>query len=61
MVRVPAYRVIDAQVTYRIPKLHSTIKVGGANLFNNRYTQYAAGPTIGGLYYAAITIDGLLK
>lgn len=59
--KVPAYQVIDAQVTYRVPKLKSTIKVGCANLFNNRYTQYAAGPTIGGLYYAAITVDGLLK
>jgi hypothetical protein len=58
---VPAYQIVDAQITYRIPGLKSTIKVGGANLFNNRYIQYAAGPTIGGLYYASITLDGLLK
>jgi iron complex outermembrane recepter protein len=58
---VPAYNVIDAQVTFRAPKLKSTIKVGGTDIFNNRYFQYAAGPTIGGLYYVAITVDGLLK
>lgn len=57
---VPAYSVIDAQVTYRIPKIKGTIKVGASNIFNNRYIQYAAGPTIGGLYYAAFTLEGLL-
>lgn len=59
--RVPAYSTIDAQVSYRIPKLLTTIKAGGANVFNKRYIQYAAGPTIGALYYTAITIDGLFK
>jgi iron complex outermembrane receptor protein len=55
--RVPAYQTVDAQVNLRVPTLKTTIKVGGANLFNNRYIQYAAGPTIGGLYYVAITFD----
>lgn len=58
---ISAYNTIDAQVTYRIPSLYSTIKVGGSNVLNNRYIQYAGGPTIGALYYAAITVDGLLK
>jgi iron complex outermembrane receptor protein len=58
---VPAYQVVDAQVNYRIPRAKTTIKIGGANIFNNRYIQYAAGPTIGGLYYAAITLEGLLN
>jgi hypothetical protein len=59
--KVPAYQTFDAQVTYRVPAIKTTVKVGGANLFNRRYIQYAAGPTIGGLYYAAITVDGLLN
>ncbi len=58
---VPAYSTIDAQVNVRAPKLKSTIKVGGSNIFNKRYYQFAAGPTIGGLYYVAITVDGLLN
>jgi iron complex outermembrane recepter protein len=58
---IPAYSNVDAQVTYRIPLLKSSIKVGGTNILNRRYNQYAGGPTIGGLYYAAITLDGLLK
>ncbi|WP_315818128.1 hypothetical protein [Paraflavitalea speifideaquila] len=59
--RVAAYQTVDAQVTFRVPKVHSTIKAGGTDLLNHRYLQYAGGPSLGGLYYVAITIDGLLK
>lgn len=58
---VSAINNIDAQVTFRIPKVKSTIKVGGSDILNNRYIQYAGGPTIGALYYASITLDGLLN
>lgn len=59
--QISAFSTVDAQVTYRIPKINTTIKAGGANLFNNRHLEYAGGPTIGGLYYVAVTVDGLLK
>ncbi|MBI3137413.1 MAG: TonB-dependent receptor [Sphingobacteriales bacterium] len=59
--RVPAYQTIDAQVTYRLPQLKSSVKLGGSNIFNKRYIQYAAGPSIGALYYMAITVEGLLN
>lgn len=58
---VAAINTLDAQVTYRLPKLQSTVKIGGANILNNNYIQYAGGPTLGALYYVAITVDGLLK
>jgi outer membrane cobalamin receptor len=58
---IAAYNTIDAQISFHLPKVNSTIKIGGANIFNNRYLQYAGGPTLGALYYAAITVDGLLK
>jgi iron complex outermembrane receptor protein len=41
--------------------LKSIVKLGGANIFNRRYIQYAGGPTIGALYYAAVTLEGLLN
>jgi iron complex outermembrane recepter protein len=56
---IQSYSTIDAQVTYRLPKLQSVVKLGGTNIFNQRYIQYAAGPTIGGLYYIAVTVDNL--
>lgn len=58
---VPAYYTVDAQVNYRMPKLHSTFKLGGSNIFNKRYIQYIGGPSIGALYYLSITVDGLLS
>jgi outer membrane receptor protein involved in Fe transport len=58
---VASINSFDAQTTYKIPKAKASIKVGGTNIFNKRYIQYAGGPTLGGLYYVALTIDGLLK
>ncbi|GGH75470.1 outer membrane receptor protein involved in Fe transport [Filimonas zeae] len=57
---IPAINTFDAQVTYRVPESKTTIKAGGSNIFNSNYIQYAGGPTLGGLYYVAITVDGLL-
>lgn len=59
---VPAFTTIDAQFNVRIPQWKTTLKIGGANLLNKRYFQYAAGPTLGGLYYVTLTFDnGVLK
>ena len=55
--QVPAFQTIDAQVNLRVPSLKSTIKLGGTDLFDHRYYQYAAGPTIGALYYVSVTFD----
>ena len=59
--KIDAFNTFDAQVTYRAPKMHTTFKLGGSNILNNNYIQYAGGPTLGGLYYLAITVDGLLN
>jgi len=58
---VAAYSTIDAQITYRIPSAKASIKWGGADILNHRYLQYAGGPTIGALYYVAVTFDGLFN
>jgi len=54
---VPSYGTIDGQVNYRIPKLHSALKLGATDIFNVRYYQYLGGPTIGGFYYFTIVFD----
>lgn len=59
--RINAFSTIDAQVSFNIPQWYSKLKIGGSNLLNHRYIQYAAGPTIGAMYYATITVDGLFK
>lgn len=58
---VKAINNVDAQITWRIPTLNTSVKFGGTNILNNRYVQYAGGPTIGALYYIAITLEGLLS
>ncbi|MES1216765.1 MAG: TonB-dependent receptor [Bacteroidota bacterium] len=58
---ISAYSTLDAQVSFHLPKAKTTIKVGGSDIFNHRYLQYAGGPTLGGLYYVALTLDGILK
>lgn len=58
---IAAINTVDAQVTYKIPKQKASVKMGGTNIFNKRYLQYAGGPSIGGIYYVALTIEGLLR
>ncbi|MDB5146627.1 MAG: energy transducer TonB [Mucilaginibacter sp.] len=57
---VPSIGTVDAQVTYRVPAYYATFKVGASDILNKRYYQYAGGPTLGGLYYVSVTLDGLL-
>lgn len=54
---VPSFNTFDAQVSYKLPKINTSVKVGGTNVLNTRYYQYAAGPTIGALYYFSLTYD----
>ncbi|MBD1386905.1 TonB-dependent receptor [Mucilaginibacter rigui] len=58
---VPAIHTLDAQVTLRVPVYYATFKIGATDITNKRYIQYAGGPTIGGIYYVAVTLDGLLS
>ncbi|MGZ4036599.1 MAG: TonB-dependent receptor domain-containing protein, partial [Bacteroidia bacterium] len=54
---VPAYQTFDAQVSYKFSKANTSVKIGGTNIFNRRYIQYAAGPTIGAIYYISLIYD----
>ncbi|AXE20357.1 TonB-dependent receptor [Runella rosea] len=58
---VPAYSLIDAQVSYKLPKLKSIVKVGASNLGNNYVVQAFGSPAVGGLYYVSLTFDELLR
>ena len=58
---IPAYNTIDAQVSFRLPKIKSTIKVGGTDILNSKYFQYIGGPTISALYYVTYTIEDLFN
>ncbi|MBX2920578.1 MAG: TonB-dependent receptor [Chitinophagaceae bacterium] len=59
--RVGAYSLVDIQVNKKLPAIHSIIKLGGSNVFNNRIYQSFGSPYIGALYYVSFVFDGLLK
>lgn len=48
---VPAYQTMDAQISYRLTKIRSAIRLGASNLFNQYYITALANPSIGGIYY----------
>ncbi len=58
---VPAYNTLDAQVSYKLESIKSTLKVGGSNILNNKYIQSGGGPNISGLYYVSLTFDELFR
>jgi outer membrane receptor protein involved in Fe transport len=52
---VPAYSSLDAQVSYHIPAAQVRLKLGASNVLNSYYVSYLGGPSVGGLYYLAVT------
>jgi outer membrane receptor protein involved in Fe transport len=50
---VPAYKVLDAQISYKLPKMNSLVRFGANNLLNQYYITALANPSIGGLYYVS--------
>ncbi len=58
---VPAIGMVDAQVSYKLDGMRSTLKIGGSDLFNTRYVLSYGGPTMGAIYYVSLTFDELLN
>jgi outer membrane receptor for ferrienterochelin and colicin len=48
---LPSVRTLDAQISYKLPKIKSVIKLGATNLLNQYYTDGIGNSDIGGLYY----------
>lgn len=56
---VPEFHVMDAQVSFKLPKLLSEIKVGATNLFGDEYfTAFGTG-YLGSQYYVSWVINNL--
>jgi outer membrane receptor protein involved in Fe transport len=54
---VEAFTSIDAQVSYKFPKIKSQVRAGGTNIFNKYYKNAYAHPAVGGLYYAGFAYN----
>ena len=55
--RIPAAHLFDAQVGYTVPKLHTTVQVGGTNLFDGTNFQVYGAPSQGRIVYAGLLFD----
>lgn len=58
---IPAFTTLDAHLSYKIPPVHMTFKLGGSNLLNEYYTTSFGSARIGGLYYISLLYEDILK
>ncbi len=54
---VDAFATIDAQVSYKFPKLKTQLRLGGTNILNKYYKNAYAHPEVGGLYYVGFAYN----
>ena len=57
---VPAYGVVDAQISYRTP-VKTVIKIGGTNIGGGDYRTNFGAPFIGQMYFISLTFDEFLN
>ena len=50
---LPAFFMLDAQVSYKIPKSKSVMRIGGSNIGNNYRRTGFGSPYVGGVYYVS--------
>lgn len=58
---IEAFSIVDAQVSYKLLPIKSTVKIGANNVFNNQVYQAYGSPSIGAIYYVSLTFDQLLR
>jgi iron complex outermembrane recepter protein len=58
---LPSWSSFDAQVSFKLPKIKSMIKIGGSNIFNKYYSQGYGLAQIGGMYYVSLIFDPLMN
>ena len=54
---IPGYDLLDAQVNATFDRIHTTLKIGAANLLDNKVAQTYGGPRIGRMAYASLVYD----
>ena len=54
---VPTYDLVDMQISKKIPKYSTILKLGASNLLNNLHYEVYGGPYIGRMLYASILLE----
>ena len=58
---VDSFSTLDAQVSFKMPSIKSTIRFGGNNILNKYYTTSIGASQIGALYYVSFTYDQFFR
>ena len=56
---IPAYGVLDASVSYKVPSMKTTFKLGATNLLKEDYVTNVGNPLIGRTVVLTVTYDQL--
>ena len=57
---IPAFSTLDGHISYDLPRIHTTLKLGASNMLNSYYTTSFGSAHIGGLYYITIQYNDLM-
>jgi len=57
---IPAFSTLDGHISYALPRIHTTLKLGASNMLNSYYTTSFGSAHIGGLYYITIEYNDLM-
>jgi outer membrane receptor protein involved in Fe transport len=58
--QIPAVTTLDAHVSYQVPRIKCSFRLGGSNLTNSYYTTSFGSAQIGALYYVSILYEDIL-
>ena len=54
---IPTYDILDAQISYRANRIHTTFKLGASNILNKLSYQTYGGPRVGRMAYFSILFE----
>jgi len=54
---VPAYDLVDVQISKNLPELNATLKIGSSNILDNKHYEVYGGPYIGRMSYCSILFE----
>jgi outer membrane receptor for ferrienterochelin and colicin len=54
---IPSYGLLDAQISFGLDNINTTVKIGASNLLDNQHYETYGGPFIGRLGYISLLYD----
>lgn len=58
---IPAFSLLDAQISYAAKPLKTKIRLGGNNILNHQVYQAYGSPSVGAVYYLSLTFNDLFN